>query len=266
MKHLGVKSVSTQNQCMKALLLPLACGLMLLSVACNKEDEPAAECSSSQNPQSTSINKILPLGASRVQGARPVFESFRYELWKDLQDGGWTFDYIGTLEDPADYPEYADLTFDLDHEGRGGWRSGQILEGLDGWLEQTGPPDIVLFSSPGGNDALQGWPYEQVIENVNAIIDVLQADNPNVTIIIEQLAPGHSDIMTGELADYFANIQQDVVTISQQQTTATSQVIPVDMATGFTDDLLADDVHYNEDGAAFIAARYYDALVGVLEE
>ena len=38
---------------------------------------------------STSKNKILPLGASRVEGARPDFESYRYELWKLLEEGGW---------------------------------------------------------------------------------------------------------------------------------------------------------------------------------
>jgi hypothetical protein len=42
-------------------------------------------------------------------------------------------------------------------------------------------------------------------------------------------------------------------------------VIVVDMATGFTDIFLADEIHYNEAGAEFIANRYYEALVGVLE-
>jgi lysophospholipase L1-like esterase len=38
------------------------------------------------------------------------------------------------------------------------------------------------------------------------------------------------------------------------------------MFTGFTDDLLSDDVHYNEAGADFIASRYYVILENVLEE
>jgi hypothetical protein len=50
-------------------------------------------------------------------------------------------------------------------------------------------PDIVLFSSPGGNDLLNDLPYVDVIENVNAIIDLLQQVNPNITIVIELLAP-----------------------------------------------------------------------------
>lgn len=48
--------------------------------------------------------------------------------------------------------------------------------------------------------------------------------------------------------------------------TSTSQVIAVDMFTGFNDSMLADDVHCNESGAEFIASRYYNILDNLLEE
>ena len=96
--------------------------------------------------------------------------------------------------------------------------------------------------------------------NINAIIDILQDANPNVAIIVEQLAPGQSAIMTGDLLTYFNNIQIDIVTIAAAQTTANSTVTAVDMFTGFSDELLADEVHYNEAGAQFIADRYFTAL------
>lgn len=217
-------------------------------------------------PQSTSLNKILPLGASRVEGARPEFESYRYELWKDLKENNWTFDFIGTQSDNASYPSFNSENFDIDHEGRGGWTSGQILDGLNDWLSETGSPDIVLFSSPGGNDALEGLSYEQAVINIHSIIDILQANNPNVTIVIEQMAPGRSDIMTPELTSFFNQMQQEVLSIAANKSTAISQIIVVDMFTGFTDSLLADDVHYNESGAKFIATKYYNELENILEE
>ena len=80
------------------------------------------------------------------------------------------------------------------------------------------------------------------------------------------MAPGHSDIMTTSLTNYFDQLQQDIVTIANEQSTSSSQVIAVDMFTGFTDAMLADDVHYNEKGADFIASRYYNLLVNVLEK
>ena len=157
------------------------------------------------------------------------------------------------------------MNFDVDHEGRSGWTSGEILNGLGGWLNQTGSADIVLLSSPGGNDALEGLPYSQAVSNINYIIDILQANNPNVKIILEQMAPGRSDIMTSELTEFFTQMQQEVINIAVNKTTTSSTVIAVDMFTGFNDNLLADDVHYNEAGAVFIANRYYSILTNILE-
>lgn len=244
---------------MKMTLKIIVLGLSLLMFnACDDDDI-------TPKPQSTSINKILPLGASRVEGARPDFESYRYELWKDIMENNWTFDFIGTRSDGASYPEFNGNAFDIDHEGRGGFTSGEILSGLNGWLSQTGSPDIVLFSSPGGNDILNGQNYNQAISNINAIIDALQANNSKVTIIIEQPAQGRSDFMTTEFTNAFNQLRQDVLTIAANQTTTTSQVIAVDMFTGFNDTHLADEVHYNEAGAEFIATRYYNVLTNVLE-
>jgi lysophospholipase L1-like esterase len=248
------------NTTLKFLVIGI---LVLVFSSCDNDTE---ESTPTPTLPSNLINKIMPLGGSRVEGNRPDFESFRYELWKDLTENGWTFDYIGTQSDNTTYPAFNNSNFDTDHEGRGGWTSGQILDGLDGWVSQAGTPDIVLFSSPAGNDGLQNLPYNEAVANINSIIDILQATNPNVTIIIEQMAPPRSDSMTGELATYLNQLQQDVLTIASEQSTASSQVIAIDMYTGFTDALLADDVHYNEAGADFIAQRYYNVLAGVLAE
>ncbi|RNC87645.1 MAG: hypothetical protein ED556_00185 [Winogradskyella sp.] len=244
----------------KALLL---LGITFWLSGCSSDDGFAQNNDEQPN---NSINKIMPLGASRVQGNRPAYESYRYELWKDLIDGNYTFDYIGTVDDEGTYPNYNNISFDINHEGRGGWTSGQILNGIEGWLNQAGIPDIVLFSSPGGNDALIGLSFDNAINNINTIIDILQTANPNITIIIEQMAPAKSSEMTPELTTYFNQLNSQVLQISAAKTTANSKVIPVDMFTGFTDDLLADAVHYNEAGANFVAQRYYNILIDVLEE
>jgi lysophospholipase L1-like esterase len=125
--------------------------------------------------------------------------------------------------------------------------------------------DIVLFSSPGGNDALDGADLEDIIANVNSIIDKIQAHNSNITIIIELLAPGKTSFMTEEYKLLFAQMKTVITQIANSHTTATSEVVVVDMATGFTDGMLADDIHYNQAGAAFIAERYYNTLVPFLD-
>ena len=225
-------------------------------------DEPIEQTNTNTN---TTINKIMALGASRVEGNRPQYESFRYETWKDLIENNYSIDFIGTQNDPGSYPVVENLNFDPDHQGRGGWTSGDILDQLESDLDMAGTPDVVLFSSPGGNDALQNLPYDEAIGNINEIVDILQEVNPNVTLIIEQMAPGRTDIMTEELLNYFNQLQDEILIIAKNKATTTSQVIAVDMFSGFTDAMLADDVHYNTKGAMFIAQRYYDVLTQVLE-
>jgi len=234
----------------------------LVFLSCSDSSETAME---EQLIPLNAKNKIMPLGASRVDGARPEYESYRYELWKLLVEGNIEFDFIGTNRDDANYPDFMGLSFDRDHEGRGGINSSEIRAEINGWLRESGVPDIVLFSSPGGNDDLSVISYEGVLENINAIVDAIQAINPNATIIIEQAAPPMTGEQTSEFLANYNRIIADVVRIAEQQSTSTSKVLTVDMATGFTDAMLADDVHYNALGAQFIAQQYFSVLQGILE-
>ena len=236
---------------------------LLFSISsCSKDDENDISTACKSIEKGTTI---MPLGASRVQGFPGLFESYRYELWKDLVDGGFEFDFVGTNQDLWEYESYKNFCFDNEHEGRGGWTAEQINDNIENWLNAVGNVDIVLFSSPGGNDALNGADFNAIVANINAIIDKIQAHNPNITIIIEQLAPGKSSFMTAEYKLLFAQMKTVIAQIASSQTTATSRVIVVDMATGFTDDMLADDIHYNKVGAAFIAERYYNKLAPLLD-
>ena len=70
---------------------------------------------------------------------------------------------------------------------------------------------------------------------------MLQSNNPNVKILIEQMAPARSDIMTATLADYINSLQSEVSIIVANKSTLTSQIILIDMYTGFTDYFLAVD-------------------------
>lgn len=251
---------------MKKSLLYFILFLVFVLSACDNNEGNEPTPTAITNPNGT---KILPLGASRVAGARPSYESYRYELWKKLVDGGKSFDFIGSIRDEASYPTYKNQNFDNDHEGRGGATAGQVLEGLtetiDEIVSQSGVPEIVLLSSPGGNDGLQNLSFDEAVKNVNAIIDLLQAKNPNITVIIEQMAPPNSSA-DAVLKTYLKRMNTEVVNIANAQTTSTSKVITVDMNTGFTDAMLADPVHYNEAGAKFIAERYYAAIKDLVKQ
>ena len=247
---------------LSSLFLVVFC--ICLLIGCQSDELDQGDVPEEENTNDI-LNKIMPLGASRVQGFTPWFESYRYALWRDLIDGGWDFDYIGTERETGSYPNYEGLSFDPDHQGKMSWTSEQIFEELESILNETGYPDIVLFSSPGGNDILDGLPYEDVIENINGIIDLFQYGKADIVILIEQLAPGKKSFMTPDLTAIFNQTILDIEKIAQEQTDENSHVIPVNMFEGFADRYLADDIHYNTEGAGFIAQRYYEVLETVLE-
>ena len=66
--------------------------------------------------------------------------------------------------------------------------------------------------------------------------------------------------MTAEFSSKLNDFNTQISTLATSQTNANSKVITVDMFTGFNDNYLADDVHYNLSGALFIANRYYTAI------
>ncbi len=209
----------------------------------------------------------MPLGASRVEGKHPRYESFRYPLWKMLKENGWTFDLIGTQLDRASYPRLGKETFDNDHEGRNGYTSRQIMEGLPSWLEKAGTPDVVLVSAPGGNDVLRlNTSVKDIVSNYSNIIDQLQEKNPAVKIVIEKIAPARLSFMDERMTVAFQALHERVGELARKKTSSKSVVVAIDMHTGFSDDMLADEVHYNQKGAEFIATRYYQVLSGMLEK
>ncbi len=188
------------------------------------------------------------------------YESYRYELWKNLIDNSYNFDFIGREKDYGAYPLYAGLEFDNDHEGSGGFESEDVLANIDEILATIANPDIVLLSI-GGNDLLDGGnPPSEPITNIVELVEKLQAHNSNITIFLEEIAPANSETMTSSLTTNLNDFNSQIVTIADSLTNSSSKVIALDMNSNFNESYLADDVHYNEAGAKFIADIYFDGI------
>jgi len=188
------------------------------------------------------------------------YESYRYELWKNLVDSNYNFDYVGRQKDYGNYEEYSGQEFDNDHEGTGGYESEDILVNIDEILKAISSPDIVLLSI-GGNDLLDGGnPPSEPIANIVELVEKLQAHNSNITIFLERIAPANSETMTSSLTNKLNDFNSQIISIADNLTTNTSKVIALDMNTNFNESYLADDVHYNEAGAKFIADIYFGGI------
>jgi lysophospholipase L1-like esterase len=242
----------------------LLCAVIILSLS---------GCATGRGKAESDVIKIMPLGDSITQGyeGNPhEFYSYRYDLWNKLQDNGYTnVNFVGSHQLLA-FNKVDSRDFDKDHEGHGGWTTGQILTGdgpdaggtgnlttwLDGLKSNGQIPDIVLMHL-GTNDS--GNPDQTgVVASMKKIIDLLRSYNPNVTILLAKITP----YPTQE-----ANINALNTLISQQMPgyqTPTSKLIMVNLNTGFLPSWLIDGLHPDPTGAAWMANRWYDAMVPLL--
>lgn len=236
--------------------------LLFVSYNCTQDNIiPSNNCAT----KSTKVTKLLCLGDSRVEGFSPVHESYRYPLWKLFIDNNNCVDFIGNrLDNFAPYDNYKGETFDIDHLAEGGAYTSTLLLILQEDATSL-QPDIVLLGI-GGNDLNEMVnTVEQTISNIELIINSIRTLNPKAIIIVEQIAPARSDLMTSKLQNTLESFNSRVASLADLKSTSSSPVIAVDMSLGWSDSYMADELHYNQIGAEVIAKRYYEILKGYLE-
>jgi lysophospholipase L1-like esterase len=199
-------------------------------------------------------NSILPMGDSRVAGDRPDYASYRYALWKLLLANDYDFDLIGTREDNSEYPRFMEQRFDGDHQAEGGATTNTLVE-MEDEISMLQPTVILL--GIGGNDLVEGQNDPDIVaETLNRmalIIDGLRDLYPEVTIL------------TPTLWSLFERFNTGIIELASEKHSADTPLLVVDMVTGWQDSYLIDEVHYTEEGAMWIAERYYDVLRDVLQ-
>jgi lysophospholipase L1-like esterase len=209
---------------------------------------------------SAEIPNIMPMGDSITEG-EAGHSSYRYWLWNQLADAGYTVNFAGMGADVGGgSPQYPG--FDTDHEGHGGWRADDLRDWLkdpqftDFAAQPQNHPDIVLLHI-GSNDVEQGQSDISTRDEIASVIDNLRAINPNVTILLAQVTPETDHSMSG--------LNALIPGLVSAKNTSESRVILVDQASGFdaaTDTY--DGVHADEAGEKKMAAKWFAALAPLL--
>ena len=187
------------------------------------------------------------------------YESYRYELWKKCIQNNYEIDFVGQQYDDGTYPNFMGQSFDRDHEGIGGIETEDVLNNIEEVLSQTNNLDAVLLCV-GGSDLLNGDDPQTAIDNIGLIIDEIQNIFPSIIIYLEQIAPGNNEIMTNDFQQKLTEFNGLIYNIATDYSNQNSTVMAIDMSTNFTENFLADDVHYNQNGAVFIAEQYYSSI------
>jgi lysophospholipase L1-like esterase len=198
--------------------------------------------------------RIMPLGDSITESSTG-HASYRYWLWKSLQQASYDVDFIGSKVGVANGPPlFSD--FDQDHEGHSGFRADQLRDSTTAWATAN-RPDIVLLHA-GTNDLVQAQSVSSTSSELGQIIDLLRGVNANVTILLAKIIPisGNNQV---------TQLNSSIGTLAASKNTAQSRVIAVDQYTGFsvTGDLY-DGIHPNQSGEQKMSAKWYSTLTSVL--
>lgn len=221
--------------------------------------------------------RVLPLGDSITQGVLPS-QSYRYRFWVKCRAAGYPIDMVGSRTDNysgySSYPPFWGASFDRQHEGHGGWRSVDLLDGCtssdpcgrtptanQGNLLQwifTYTADVALIHV-GTNDIFQRASWVTTAVSIWLMIDVLRFDNPNTVIFLGQIIP-----MPGNRSGPVGVVNTVVSIIAQVRSTPESPIYVVDHHTGWnpvTDTL--DGTHPNVLGEEKMAQKWFAAFQAV---
>ena len=211
--------------------------------------------------------------------------SWRYAFWKNLVDGGDSFQFVGSRTSnyptPTSYPTYSGLTFPNRHEAGWGTSSTERLNSLTSlvgshWSDLNGDNSDfaadTAFLFVGGNDFATSTPPPSTLKGVSdrlgLMVDRLQAANASVDVYLLGITPrfvapdtnydGFLDTPDGRNDDY-ATINAALAGFEATKSTATSNVRYVDLFNLIRPTMLYDGVHPNGFGEAVIANVVYAA-------
>ncbi|WP_152532045.1 Calx-beta domain-containing protein, partial [Leptolyngbya sp. Heron Island J] len=226
-------------------------------------DQSTATVNITDNDGGSTIGEtieIVTIGDSITQTG-PGFNSYRRDLWNLLNDAGYEVDFVGSENATFDGSPFLDNTFDPDHEGHWGWRVDEINNGRGGegnlaeWL--TGyTPDVALIHL-GTNDLFNLQSAESTIDDLRETVNILRADNSNVTIFLAQLIPTTDNARNARINEFNALLPNLVSELNQPN----SPVYLVNQNAGFdaSQDTF-DGIHPNAGGEAKMAQRWFDAF------
>ena len=201
---------------------------------------------------------IMPMGDS-ITEAMGGHTSYRRDLYRSLEDGGYAIDFVGTRTgvrpgtgDPAQWD------FDLNHEAVFGQRADQLLSGIDAPLNSE-MPDVILLDI-GLNDLFAGQSTDSTAEEIGKIIDKMRAHNPQIKILLALLGPS-SKVNDAIVVD----LNTKITALAQAKTTVEAPIILVDLHTGFDPAKdTYDGTHPTPDAEARQAALWFEALKPLL--
>ncbi|MEZ5706218.1 MAG: SGNH/GDSL hydrolase family protein [Burkholderiaceae bacterium] len=204
--------------------------------------------------------RIMPFGDSITEG-EAGHNTYRRVLWQRLQAAGCNVDLVGTKygvssgyrNSPSKSPPNGD--FDLDHEGYWDYHVNEVIP-LAASSAAAAQPDIVLIHI-GTNDVLAGQGASGIAAEISSLVGSLRSGKSNMYILLAKIVPA-----TPNTAGTAA-LNRQIDSIASKLNSATSPVIVVDQASGYSTADNYDGVHPAPSGESKIGNRWASAVLGL---
>jgi hypothetical protein len=205
--------------------------------------------------------RVMPFGDS-VTSSQEGHDSFRRMLYLGLVNAGFNpvsvdpnngFDFVGRQFGVGDNSLPPDPDFDMNHEGYEGLTSASgisVAHGAAGFH-----PDVVLLDL-GSNDPDNGIDPGSTRTNLETIIEIFRAANPNVLILVAVSTP-EADVTKQAMN----GVHKAQVGAVKDEKKAGANVKLVDLSGGYSvKNDTYDFIHPDESGEKKIASKYCKPL------
>lgn len=208
---------------------------------------------------------IMPFGDSVTSDGSSPESSYRYWLWQDLQNAGFTnIDFIGSQNGVADGAPANNWPDENYEGGENNWTSLSAAQDAGNAASQG--PDIVLLDF-GSNDFGEPWETSDLSPtrtNLDQTIETLRASNPNVIVLIAKPTPWVDS--TPGAKKFMSQLSATVSKVAKDEKSAGANVVVVNLFGGFNaHGDTKDGVHPNVKGEQLIAKKYFAALKPILK-
>ncbi|GAA1274877.1 hypothetical protein GCM10009665_72770 [Kitasatospora nipponensis] len=232
-----------------AVLVAAACGsLGLTATATAHVSGPRSGALAAQPP----VLRVMPLGDSITVGVgSSTGAGYRLPLWNLVtQQSLYRVDLVGSQRSGSFAAPW--------HEGHSGWMIDDIHNQVDHWLADN-TPDVVLLHI-GINDLDRGPDKAHAADRMQALLDRIFTDEPDVSVIVQGLIP-----TTPGLQDATRSFNRQVRQLETAEWQQGRHLRYVD-APALTPAEFNDTLHPDDAGYTRMGQTFYTALSREVEE
>lgn len=221
----------------------------------------------SSTPPSTDHPRIMPFGDSITFGSGSLPITARYGYRDGLQDllGVGVYDFVGRFTDPD-----TSTAYDVDHSGRGGDDTRNLLERIDSELATyfplPNPSGSWIILMIGTNDIKdQEITETQTIDNVQELIETIDDWDSSINILVNTIIPSTDSVYNPNFTAYNAALVTRLETLNNSK----ANLFYGDMNAKFRTcnggnyappNCMSDKLHPNNFGYTFLERGIYDCM------